>query len=619
VHDRGRRRARTRRVSTAIAGLLVTALIGGGLVRALTPTRPVQFDQTRHPVEDTWVSTQYFRTPLTMEIRALDGADFGLAITTEDSVACAGPSTMTGTGRLEGTQLVIPTMVLECDDGTPPDLSDEQDEQDDMLRDYTLIYDTATDTLTDTSEREWVRQSTSTGAAWESHAMGVWPQANTDEVRKAQRRADAGDVRYAWQVSPALDADRAQGDAEIFTRFITEELGWEHFRRAGSSDDSASVSEHTSQVSFVRCAVGQSNPLYPDDPVGGDCAPTLDKYTYETVGVTAYQPFDSGPSGIWVVVSWQRAPSTRQTVPPSEAEVADILDAFGQARVDGEGAEAYLTTQLAETGLPLLYATSTGAPYERFEFKTVSSPAWPNGMTAVNLHLFADGGTTVVEQDFWLERAPSRWVLGHDRSDADHATTTENGVPAAEPYRFTFDGAPDSDEEMSVAFSLDPSWRDESLHDIGPMGQDAMAFFRPETAAERIEVVVDPLPPAEQCGVGTQPASASELARRIRSSPSLSVRAPVRATVGASDAVRLDVTAADRDGTCSAPPVLSPRAYEAEAPSPVEVGRDEYASVYLFDTPGEAGHTVAIMVVAPTFERVRAAAQPIIESLSLSK
>ena len=619
VRERGRRRERTRRAGSALAGVVVIALAAGGLLRALTPTEPVQFDTTPHPLEDTWVALDWFGASRVMEIRAAGANNYGLSVKQDEAAVCGETGAiMTGTGRLEGGQLVVPALVLECDDGTEPETSQLGDMAQ-MLRNYTIVYDPATDKLTDKIEVEWIRQSIWVEEAG-SHGTGVWPQSDTDEVRRAQRRANAGDPRYTWQVDRALDADRSQGDAEIFARFLTEELGWERFRRNGDENVSALVSEHTSVVGFVRCAVGQANPLYPNDPEGGDCAPTLDEHSYETVDVTAYQPFDSGPKGIWVIVNWHLSLPARQTAPPSDAEVAAVLEAFGQARIDGEGAQEQLRNMDDPSNeIPLLYATSTGAPYERFDYKVVSPPAWPDGRTNVNLRLFATGGKTVVEQQFWMERSPSKWVLSHDRSTPDHTTTTENGLPVPESYNLTLfrDSVQQQFEDGIVTFSVDPSWEDLSASEYfsGLGGQEVMEFSRP---GAHITVVVDPLPPAEGCGVGEQAESADVLIRRLRSSRSLSVSEPVPASLGAMDAVRLDVTAADR-GACSTPPVLAPRGFEGP-PTPLGLGPDEQATVYLLQTPGDPGHTVAVVLTAAgaRFEQASATARPIIESFEVN-
>ena len=103
--------------------------------------------------------------------------------------------------------------------------------------------------------------------------------------------------------------------------------------------------------------------------------------------------------------------------------------------------------------VPLLYATTTGAPYERYEIELVSGPVWPYGEMEFTVRLFADGGETVVEQPISSDQG------GPSNSWSRVTQTTENGQPVAVPYGF-FDGevtvsAPDP-WEVSRASS---TWR----------------------------------------------------------------------------------------------------------------------------------------------------------------
>ena len=126
------------------------------------------------------------------------------------------------------------------------------------------------------------------------------------------------------------------------------------------------------------------------------------------------------------------------------------MEPFLRARIDGEGAEQYLGLptdnppgchpgstgcEHFETGF--LYATSTGAPYERAEFEVTEGPEWPFGdHMDLKVRLFADGGQTVVEQTFSLEgemgqrpMSPGRYPLYHHHGDQ----STENGQPLPRP------------------------------------------------------------------------------------------------------------------------------------------------------------------------------------------
>ena len=113
------RKQRNRRVAAGVLGIAVFALAAIGFARLLGAERTPASDP-RSPFEGTWVSTDTDGSTQTMTIRV--SAEGALEITVLDDVApvCPGtPSTMTGTGRIEGgTQLVIPAPVYTCDDGS---------------------------------------------------------------------------------------------------------------------------------------------------------------------------------------------------------------------------------------------------------------------------------------------------------------------------------------------------------------------------------------------------------------------------------------------------------------------------------------------------------------------
>jgi hypothetical protein len=159
VLDRRRRRDRNRRVGTAVVALAVAAAAIGGVARAFLSgpgTRPA--GQPPSPFVDTWVSTGLDGSTQTMVVRA--SGDEAVEVVVHDDAAsvCSGaPSTTTGTGRLEGaTELVIPSPVLTCDDGSEPQaLSGPPLEE--QLRNLTFVYDPETDALTDNLGAVWAR------------------------------------------------------------------------------------------------------------------------------------------------------------------------------------------------------------------------------------------------------------------------------------------------------------------------------------------------------------------------------------------------------------------------------------------------------------------------------
>jgi hypothetical protein len=233
----------------------------------------------------------------------------------------------------------------------------------------------------------------------------MWPQATLDEIREAQALADAGDPRYTWQIDPALQLGFSQptDETEIVARFLREQLGWDEFRFSPIPEDGFGAGASYNNA-YIRCAPKRTNVQYPDDPRGGGCAPTIGTLQYERVSLDLAQLARQGPSGIWVVSRWEMIEPFEQTVPPSQADVDELLDAFLQARIDGHGAERYVDV-VSDEGMaqevPLLYATATGARYTRYEHQVVEGPMWPDALTRVRVRLFGDGGTAV-EQTFLL-------------------------------------------------------------------------------------------------------------------------------------------------------------------------------------------------------------------------
>ena len=366
----------------------------------VVPTLP----PTAAPFVGIWVSTDTDGSSQTMEIVRSGGDDYEFVLRDDAATAaCSGaPATMTGNGLLETDErLVIAQPELTCDDGTIPRIGPPPQAE---LANFTLELDTATDELTDRFGVVWRRAGSNdepvapspvtVPALASATSGGMWPQSTLDEVRAAQELADAGDPAYTWQ----LDANMAAADepwgAEIFARFIEEELGWEEFISSSSFQLYGYAGGEGSYggVLFIRCAPGQTNPLsplYAEAPTEiRGCAPTIDELTYETVSFSVTQPERRGPSGIWVVDRWEMLQSksdpgslsgllypdfldqsqvVQQVAPPSGAEVAALLQAFLRARVDGEGAEQYLLREPEESPfedreVPLLYATTGGAP-----------------------------------------------------------------------------------------------------------------------------------------------------------------------------------------------------------------------------------------------------------------
>lgn len=588
-----RRRGRAIRlvsVSAAAVGFLVVGFI-------LLPTLssgPEPASDPRSPFLDTWVTTDLDGSNVTMVIQVSGGEDVDVLVRDDFASVCSGaPSTMTGTGRLEDSaELVISTPVLTCDDGNEPEaLSGPPLEE--QLQRLTFVLDPRAETLTDNFGSVWGRVDGDPRPE-PTVSADMWPQSSLEEVGEAQELADAGDPNVTWQLEPALEEtlDTADylGDPEIFARFLQEKLGWEEFSRVLGAE----YGDGTIGVRYLRCAPGESNPIYPDDSRVGGCAPTIDEFRYETVTITVAQPGRQGPSGIWVVTSSEMVEPIEQVVPLSDAEASAILEGFLQARIDGEGAGQYLGG--GDWRVQLLYATSTGIPYERFEFESVDDPDWPSGSRRFEVRLFTEDGQTVVEQSFALERdGAGRWGL------ESGSETVENG--RALPILYDLLGG-------EVSFLADHPW--ESF--FGPSfeinGEPAdTSLYHPDG---HLRVLADPLPLTADCQEGPAPADAEALAQSLLSNRDLETTAPSATTVGGAPALQMDVETAAGALVCDGWPRF------AVTSSILEPGNR--MRLYLVDLPGGSARILAIAIVASEdrFESLVETAAPILESFEFS-
>ena len=324
-----------------------------------------------------------------------------------------------------------------------------------------------------------------------------------------------------------------------------------------------------------------------------------------------------------------QSPGSGETAktPPTEAEVTELLNSFLEARVAGEGAQQYLGN---EEDIPLLYATSSGAPYERAEFEPVLGIEWPYGLTAFKVRLFA--GDTVVEQ--LLFAGPDGSLLSYERDGfgTDIAPTTEDGQPEARLFS-TLDG------EVTLR-AADPwimsDYRGRGFGRLIPEGPGVL----PTTDGgqrndwDEFFVIADPALLGTDCQAGPDSADAEALAESIRSDPDLGATAPVAVSAGGADALMMDVkiaaevticvpTNAESDPLPNA--VLEPLFTDELGAYFTKYGRairgpasGEWMRLYLFDAPeGSSMRILAIAIVAPesSFERAVEAAAPVVDSL----
>jgi hypothetical protein len=479
-------------------------------------------------------------------------------------------------------------------------------------------------------QNEAVEPTPTTVPSPDSMATGWWPQSSLEEVQDAQERADAGDPDFTWQVDPALTTDdpSAPSGAEIALRFIEEELGWEEYLSASSIQLAVNGTADGSHldVVFIRCVPGETNSSYAqyaDAPLAiRDCAPTIDEFSYETVRFDLTQPGRRGLDGIWVVEGWEMMkpaePNTlsslifpgwgqvMQVAPPSDTEVTALLEAFVGARIDGEGAERYLLGEpdgswYESMEVPLLYATSSGASYERFEIEHVQGPVWPRGWSVFEVRLFAEGGT-VVEQSFHVvpeENGPLGLVYGLVETNPDLGgglPTTEDGQPVAQSYSF-LDG--------EVTFAATPPWGD--TQGIADPSVRRLHGGR----VQNFVIAADPRPTGLGCEDGPAPANAESLARAIMADPAFEATEPVAVRVAGVDGLLIDAMVADSPDLC----------YLVWTPDHMIPAGDTgwRLRLYLIDYPGDSAEVLTIGIIAPQSDSqgVFAAATPIVESLEI--
>jgi hypothetical protein len=641
------RKQRNQRLAAGVLGIAVFAVAAIGLVRLLgTETHPAVDPDS--PFLGTWVSTSDADGGTqTMAVRA--SAD-GFEIESHDDIAtvCSGtPSTMIGTGALDPTgALVIPEPDYTCDDGSEPQALSGPPLVE-QLQNLTFVLDPETETLTDNFGGVWLREGADDPSPSEDPTADLeplWPQTSVEEAQRAQRLADEGDPRYTWQVLPEWPPygpggipEMEPGDAEIFVRFLQQELGWEEFSW-GVGTSVYPPPDWPWDFVVVRCAPGRTNALYPNDRDGRECAPTIDGHRYETARIGAEPLRTDDPSAIWVVTRWVMLPPSddpitgavdflirspieqqvEQVAPPSDAEATAIMRAFLQARVAGEGAEQYLhpdaeqvvaqTCEVHTTAscgrIPLLYATTSDAPYERFEFELVQGPVWPGGWTEFTVRLFAESGRIVVEQPFIVDRAQDgRLGLVYGTLADENVQTTENGEVLGVPYSL-LDGG--------VIFAAASPW-----YEFFDYGSETIALVNGGDPGD-FAVLADPLPLETGCRQGRAPADAESLARSIRSDSDLEATEPVTVGVGGIEALRMDVVAAPGATVCEywgTPLVVSgPRSRDPQGPGLVQGDR---MRLYLLDLPeGSSARILAIAIVAPepSFETVLEQATRIVDS-----
>jgi hypothetical protein len=292
------------------------------------------------------------------------------------------------------------------------------------------------------------------------------------------------------------------------------------------------------------------------------------------------------------------APFAQADPAVAEAQATARLEKFMAARIAGRGAEGYVDVYAGwvDPLVPLLYATTSGSTYERFEVERVAGPAgpgpmWPyGGFITFLVHLFAADGTEVEQQ------IESHWdggrSVGIQGGLALAGTTIENGRPV--PMLFAvFEGEVTYSSPSQAAFDIEEPGRQPGD------GPDGLIDF------------TDPAVFWSECGQGPVPADAAAFVQAVAADSNFVTTAPVAARVGDVEAVAIDVALAPTGHVCGAYRRDVNRWIHALEPG-------KRLRLFLVDVPeGMSMRTLAITVVASeeNFTGVLEAANPIIDSI----
>jgi hypothetical protein len=152
-HRRRQRKDRNRRIGTAVVALVVAGAAFGGLARALTSSHgATPAEQPPNAFAGNWVSTDRDGSFQTMTIRANREGAYEMVLHDDMTGPCSGPSTDTGTGRVDGAgRLVIHSITTTCESGREPV---------DAGGSLIFVHDPTADTLTDDFGVVWQREGT---------------------------------------------------------------------------------------------------------------------------------------------------------------------------------------------------------------------------------------------------------------------------------------------------------------------------------------------------------------------------------------------------------------------------------------------------------------------------
>lgn len=308
------------------------------------------------------------------------------------------------------------------------------------------------------------------------------------------------------------------------------------------------------------------------------------------------------------------SPSTspRPAAPPVGAEVTELLDRFLEARIAGGGAETFIYG--AGEDVPLLYATTSGARYERAEFAQVLGYEWPYGFAAFKVRLFSRD--TVVEQlfftpqDLTLYPDPSRAAEARgtveyvvDGFGTDIAPTTEDGRAVGAPY-VAFDGV------VTVHVSHPWAFRGgRTAIRLIPEGAGPTTDGGERNGWDRLVLMANPTRTGT-CPTDGGPVDAEGLVESIRSDPGLDATAPVAVSAAGAEGLMLDVAIADGASQLCAGLIGDT---ELGFRQGVGLSTGSRMRLYVYDAPdGSSLRILAIAIVVPEsrWERAVGATTP---------
>jgi hypothetical protein len=395
---------------------------------------------------------------------------------------------------------------------------------------------------------------------------------DVDEVTAADATAESPFVG-AWR---STDADASPNVIYV------QRTDADTYRVLLGEDGTACLGRQASATSLVVTRSDTTCAKFPGSGPG-EFTPQPDLvFTYDS---SAPDQLVDGSGGVW-----RRPPD-----PAPDPEVEAFLKAFLDARLAGEGAEQH-TLDDSDLPPPLLYATTTGGRYVRYEIDQVPAPD-PRAASRANydVRLFTEGGT-VVQQGYsfygWVRAKNGRLAV------VNSGPTLENGRAVLLPFSL---------HDGRAHFDVSPStWK---VHWVG----DNLTEFVHHYLTSAIVLAGEPLGVGAACAGHPTPTDPEAWARALEADSGHAVSDPVPVRVGGVEGLQVDVdVSADKriEWLCSF----------KTGPLPVRSGGTKMR-LLLADLPGDSAGmlTIALMTGPGEFEDTIAETAPIIDSVEIRR